>query len=86
VKERAKLVFYLESPDALPLKYIINMDHEEKPFFIDSVHSFNAIVTPAYFVTEANEFANLPKVILERSAVVFTGVIGHDPVVVFKKN
>lgn len=85
-QEQAKLVFYREDPDGLPIKYIVNMNYQEKPIFIDSVRALNAIVTPAFFITDASDFAQLPKEVLAKSRVIFTGELGHDKVVVFKKN
>jgi hypothetical protein len=86
-KEHAALVFYHENPDGMPIKYIVNMSREEKPFFIENTTALAKWNRPAYFVTDEEYFSQLPNVLLRQIEIKNTGKVGHDRVVVFiKKN
>lgn len=77
IRDQARLVFYKERPDGLPIKYLINRASSDQPIFIDSeaeLSSFKA--TPTYFITSATNEA-LPFHQIAKNS------LGHVPVVVF---
>lgn len=49
IQQRADLVFYKESPDGLPIKYLINMPKEDKAYFIQQEQEIMAYIRPAFF-------------------------------------
>jgi hypothetical protein len=84
-QRQAKLVFYQENPDGTPIKYVINMPHEEQPIFISSVDVLQKINEPAYFIADPKTFSQLPRGILKSVEIVNTGSVGHNELVVFEK-
>jgi hypothetical protein len=84
-QHQAKLVFYQENPDGTPIKYVINMQHEEQPIFISSVEVLQQMNGPAYFVVDPKIFSQLPQGILKSVQIVNTGSVGHNELVVFEK-
>jgi 4-amino-4-deoxy-L-arabinose transferase-like glycosyltransferase len=84
-QQQAVLVFYKEKPDGLPVKYLINMPHEDQPLFVDTPQQLAAFNQPAFFVTNAASFAALSKEILSTVTIIAADSLGHTPVVVFIK-
>jgi hypothetical protein len=84
-QRQAKLVFYQENPDGTPIKYVINMPHEEQPVFISSMDVLLKINEPAYFVVDPKTFSQLPRGMLKSVEIVNTGSVGHNELVVFEK-
>jgi len=82
---RAKLVFYQENPDAMPIKYVANMPQEDMPIFMNTPNEIEQLKTQAFFVVSEEHVATMPKNILESLRVVYSGSIGHAPVVIFAK-
>ena len=83
VNEQAKLVFYREQPDSLPIKYVINMPVNEQPIFIETPAALVKFKEPAFIVTSESYFMSLPKEILHRSQILANDRVGHVRVVVF---
>lgn len=83
---RAKLVFYKETPDGTSIKYLINMQQQEKPEFIQDQNALLHYPAPAFFVTSADYFLQLPSHVAEQFHIVAHGKLGHVQVVVFEKN
>ena len=83
VHAHAKLVFYQENPDSMPIKYLINMPRYEKPLFIQSESSLKQYSQPAFFVTSADYFMQLPHALLTGFRIVGNERLGHVQVVVF---
>lgn len=79
-KKRAKLVFYREGRDGLAIKYLVNMQHEENPLFIDDIGEMPAV--PAFVIATEENFNALPENNQKSLHVIGTGKIGHDTVVV----
>lgn len=79
----ARLVFYKERPDSLPIKYLINMPEPTTPLFLYDVESLQHVSTPAYFITSAAYFAALPETVAARFRVIAKESLGHVTVVVF---
>jgi 4-amino-4-deoxy-L-arabinose transferase-like glycosyltransferase len=79
----AKLVFYRETPDSLPIKYLINMPTEETPDFIQDEQGLMMYSSPAFFVTSEAYFKELSPVTAGQLHVIARDKIGHVPVVVF---
>ena len=84
-KTQAKLVFYKEQPDGLPIKYIINMPHAEPPLFIDTQAALIKFSTPAFFVTSDAYFTALPNAVVTKFAILTHNTLGHVKVVVFTR-
>lgn len=81
--KNAQLVFYQENPDGLPIKYVMNMRTEEKPHFITKPDQIAQYQAAAFFVASPQHFNTLPASIQNNVTVVYTGNIGHAPIVVF---
>lgn len=79
----ANLVFYKETPDSLPIKYLINMPYEEMPSFIDNENHLMMFAGPAFFVTSESYYKDLSAETVEQLRVIARDKIGHVPVVVF---
>lgn len=82
-QQHAALVFYHESPDAMPIKYVVNMSTDEMPVFIENPEQLAQFKAPAFFVTDLEYYSKIPISILKTIKIIATGRIGHDPVVVF---
>jgi 4-amino-4-deoxy-L-arabinose transferase-like glycosyltransferase len=84
-QQHAALVFYQENPDGLPIKYIVNMPQEEKPFFISASAGLEQFTQPAFFITDPEYFAKLPPATSALFKVIYSGLVGHDLVLVFER-
>lgn len=80
---QAALVFYKERPDGLPIKYLVNMDTEDDPVFIETEAALMKVKNPAIIVSSKPYYAALTKRQKAAFRVMSTGKIGHVPVVVF---
>lgn len=85
LQQRNDLVFYLEHPDGLAIKYLINMQKRENPQFIQSQDDLLKFSHPAYFVTSAHSFTTLPINIKSKLKVIGRDKMGHVEIVVFQK-
>jgi 4-amino-4-deoxy-L-arabinose transferase-like glycosyltransferase len=85
LQKHAKLVFYREQPDGLPIKYLVNMTVEEMPVFVASESELPRIHEPAIFITSAEYFDQLPKAQRKKIHIIAAGRIGHVDVIVFGK-
>lgn len=85
LENHAQLVFYKESPDGLPIKYLINMSSSTTPVFINRVEDLLAVTMPTFFVTSQSYFDELPKSLAAHFDLVAMDNLGHVPVVVFAK-
>lgn len=83
LRANAKLAFYLEDPDSLPIKYLINMPNQAQPVFINSEQELMEYHEPAFFVTEALSFEELPAALAQQFELVGKDTLGHASVVVF---
>jgi hypothetical protein len=81
----APLVFYHENPDALPIKYMVDMPVEEKPIFIYTPAALNGYAAKAFFITDPTWFAQLSPSVRASFKVIYLGHVGHDRVVVFER-
>ncbi len=84
-QQRARLVFYKEKPDGLPIKYLINMPRAEQPAFIDNQHDLMTFTAPAFFVASLSFFDELPKESVNNFDIIAKDSLGHVPVVVFAR-
>jgi 4-amino-4-deoxy-L-arabinose transferase-like glycosyltransferase len=84
-KQGARLVFYKERRDGLPIKYRIHMPKLEQPIFINNPADLNTFSERAFFVTSAEYFKELPSAFLAPFQIVGQEKLGHVQVVVFKK-
>lgn len=84
-EEKAKLAFYHQEPDGMPIKYLIYLRSNEKPFFIKKPHDLIKVIDKTFFVTEKIYFQALQSFFSQQFVVVAQGKIGHIPVVVFKQ-
>lgn len=83
LSQHAKLVFYKQDPDALPIKYVVDMPEEEQPLFIQDQRYLSSLTGPIFIVTvkeHANEILQLKNMHLLKQ-----GKLGHDPVQVFNR-
>ncbi len=85
LQQHAPLVFYHQNPDALPIKYVVDMPQAENPIFIatpDALLKFNA---KAFFITTPEWFAQLSPAQRAAFKVIYSGQVGHDIVLVFMR-
>ncbi len=80
---QAALVFYRERPDGLPIKYLVNMDMDDDPMFVESINDLIAVKNPAVIVCSTEYYQALTTAQKARFKVLMTGKIGHVPVTVF---
>jgi 4-amino-4-deoxy-L-arabinose transferase-like glycosyltransferase len=83
--KQADLVFYKESPDGLPIKYLVNMQQWQQPFFLNNVSDLLSYQKPAFFITDSEEYNKLPSVLSSQFTLLSYGRIGHDTVAVFER-
>lgn len=79
---QAKLVFYREGPDGLPIKYLVHMPQIETPLFLSEIKSLTSLSSPAFIVMSQDNFQALPSVVARRFTLIFLGNIGREKVVV----
>lgn len=85
VHDNARLVFYRESPDSMPIKYLANMSADDQPLFISSEAALLSVQEPYYGVTSVPYFEAISSTVKNRLQVIREGEIGHVQVVVFQK-
>lgn len=81
--KQAVLVFYKERPDGLPIKYLVNMDTEDDPVFVETSAALMKVKNPAIIVSSKAYYTALSSRQKAAFRVISTGKIGHVPVVVF---
>jgi 4-amino-4-deoxy-L-arabinose transferase-like glycosyltransferase len=79
--QHAGLAFYREGSDGLAIKYVADMQEEERPLFITDLDSLPA--DPLFIITKETNFSKLPESQRKLVKVILRGKIGHQPVVVF---
>jgi 4-amino-4-deoxy-L-arabinose transferase-like glycosyltransferase len=85
LQQHAVLVFYQQSRDTLPIKYLINMNHEEEPLFFSTPEDIAHQQQPVYFIITPQFAAALPKDTASKLKEIYAGQLGHDKVSVFIK-
>ncbi|MFZ2314584.1 MAG: glycosyltransferase family 39 protein [Gammaproteobacteria bacterium] len=83
IEQHAQLVFYKERSDGLPIKYLVNMQQEEVPIFIEDQKALAQYKTRAFFVTSDTYFEELPKDVIKQFTIVANDTLGHNRVVIF---
>lgn len=81
----AKLVFYRENPDGMPIKYRINMTVDEQAQFLNDEKALMQFAAPAVFISSETYFRELPPEKSGQFKVIERGKIGHVNVVVFMR-
>jgi 4-amino-4-deoxy-L-arabinose transferase-like glycosyltransferase len=81
--KQAALVFYKERPDGLPIKYLVNMDRDDDPVFVETAAALMKVKNPAIIVSSKAYYTALTKAQKVAFRVISSGKIGHVPVVVF---
>lgn len=81
----AKLVFYREKPDGLPIKYLVNMEKIEAPIFIDRLSDLALLKNEAIFITSEEYFLALSQSDMNQFIIIRRDKLGHNSVVVFAK-
>lgn len=82
----AKLVFYREAEDGLPIKYLINMPQTETPLFFNSPEQLLTFRQPAFYIAKKENFDSLPPNIFSQLKVIGRGKMGRENMIVFKKD
>ena len=86
IHDNARLAFYRERPDSLPIKYLINMTSGDQPVFIQDEKELAGFSDPAYFVTSASYYEELPKSLTANFHIIAKDSLGHVEIVVFTKD
>ncbi len=79
---RAKLVFYQENSDAMPIKYVVDMSRDEIPVFVNKQDELMQIKQPVFVVMSREHFVAMPKELALKFNVLYEGKVGHEQVVV----
>lgn len=79
--DHAMLAFYKESPDGLPIKYLINSPHEVAPIFLSTRQALMSFDQPAVYVMSEEYFRELPLSDASQFQVIAKDKMGHTPVV-----
>lgn len=85
LKTGANLFFYKIKPDGLAIKYLINMPFEEQPYFIDGEENLLNKDKSSFIITERRDYEKLPKEVKVKFDMISTDYLGHDEVVVLKR-
>ncbi len=80
-KQHARLAFYREGRDGLAIKYLANMQREEKPLFIANWLAIPSL--PLFIVASEENFNAMSDDHRKSVHVIASGKIGHDKVIVF---
>lgn len=81
----AKLIFYRENEDGLPIKYLINMSQAETPLFFNQPEQLQNFDQSAFYITKQENFKSLPPTVLSEMKVIAQGRMGRENMVVFQK-
>jgi 4-amino-4-deoxy-L-arabinose transferase-like glycosyltransferase len=85
LQKHARLAFYREHEDGLPIKYLVDMLAEEKPIFIADEAALQAAPAPLVIVTSDEYFYALTNGVRQHFSVITRGRIGHVNVVVLER-
>ncbi len=85
LQQQARLIFYKERSDGLPIKYLINMPELIEPEFINQPEDLMNVKGPAFIITSLSYFDRLPKEVAANFSVIRKDTLGHVPVIVFTK-
>lgn len=80
---KAALVFYKQRPDAMPIKYLANMNTEVMSIFIDNEEQLLSL-RHAFIIAKQDDVAQLPLALQKKMKVIASGKMGHVSVVVFR--
>ena len=83
--ENAKLIFYKEKSDGLPIKYMAHMRVDDIPQYIDRPDDLLKVNFPAFIITSQSYFNALPDSIAKQFYFITQNKIGHVKVVVFRR-
>jgi 4-amino-4-deoxy-L-arabinose transferase-like glycosyltransferase len=81
--DHAKLIFYRETRDNLPIKYLINMPQAEKPLFISSLEELKQFQAPAYVVTSTTYANDIVTHLHHEYKEVMKAKLAHIDMIVF---
>ena len=79
----AGLGFFQLEPDALPIKYMAQLEKPVRPIFMHQESELFAAPTPMIFITKASAWKRLPEETKRRLVVMKQDDLGHAPVVIF---
>jgi 4-amino-4-deoxy-L-arabinose transferase-like glycosyltransferase len=85
IQKHAELVFYRESPDGLPIKYLVNVPQEVKPVFLKTYEELQAYRANAFFITTGAYYEELTTKQKRPFVIVESGKLGHVDLVVFRR-
>ena len=83
--EGALLAFYQEHADALPIKYMANMEVDVVPIFLEDQNSLLLLPESVFIITSYDHFFALPAWRTDKFHIVAIGNIGHEMVIVFQR-
>ncbi len=83
--KQARLAFYRENVDGLPIKYLANMPMEEQPLFIADEAALQLQHEAMVIVTSHEYFERLPPAVRAQFVVIGQGQVGHVKVIVFER-
>jgi 4-amino-4-deoxy-L-arabinose transferase-like glycosyltransferase len=86
LQKKARLVFFRERPDGLPIKYLVNTTAEDQPLFVDTESALLKVSEPAIIITNVTYFHALSPAVQKRYHIIANDRIGHVNVVVFGRD
>lgn len=84
LQKNARLVFYRERADGLPIKYLVNMSDQREPLFVNREKDLRVLSAPAVVMTDKDVFEALAPAVQASFRVLMNGRVGHVEVVVFE--
>ncbi len=84
LQKNARLGFYRENSDEMPIKYLINRQDEERPLFIASETDLQSLQEPVMLVSSTEYFNDLSLNAKKHCRVLSRGRIGHAEVIIFE--
>jgi hypothetical protein len=81
--DHAQLIFYKETRDNLPIKYLINMPHAAQPIFISSIEALKQFQPPAYVVTSTTYANDIVTHLHHEYKEVMKAKLAHVDIIVF---
>jgi len=83
--DHAKLIFYRENPDGLPIKYVINMNTTEPPIYTSSLDELKKSHDAIYVVTSTSYSNDIDVGLKNEFKKIMTTKIAHVDIVVYKR-
>lgn len=79
------LVFFQEGTDGLPIKYLVNMPHEEVPLYLFQSDELSNLRKNTFVIVGKENMPHISHEIMKHFQIILIDKIGHDDVIVLRK-